>query len=295
MDPVALVAAALRPNVSAAFSFRGRQEPPGRRGDIAIQLGGALAVLAILGIEVCAVLVAAGKTFISGTEVLEAAVFTVVYLGIIVGVYAILGRSRPAPAQPAITMEERLAAARAAALLASEGQQQRLEGVLQPEALAQGAEMQAVPCGRGGRGAQSLRPPYLLNAGEEAAAKAIEVFGAAAWRLTSTIWAKPWPKIKNKEAAREAANDLADHADDERVRGAFELQLEKFLREDIALSDELREILEEGQRAGIIASNGAVVIGGDIRADRGGVAAGRDIKAGQGGIRTGWKKTDAGG
>lgn len=135
--------------------------------------------------------------------------------------------------------------------------------------------------------------PYLLKAGEEAAAKAIEAFGAAAWHRASALWVKLWPKIKNKEAAREAAADLADHADDERVRGAFELQLEKLLRGDQALSDELREILGEGQRAGIIASNGAVVIGGDIRADRGGVAAGRDIQAGQGGIRTGWKETDA--
>ena len=137
MDSVTLATALAKFSVSGVLSVRRRQELAGRRADIAIQLGGALAVLAVLAIGVCAVLVAAGQTFISGTEVLEAAVFTVVYSGIIVGVYAILGRSRPAPTQPAITTEERLAAARAAALLTSEGQQQRLEGAFQLEALAQ--------------------------------------------------------------------------------------------------------------------------------------------------------------
>lgn len=104
---------------------------------VVIQLGGSLGVLAVIAIVVCAVLVAVGKTFISATEVLEAAVFTVVYSGIIAGAYVVLGRSGAAPSQPPITTEERLAAARVAALSAAEGMQQRLEGALQLEALAQ--------------------------------------------------------------------------------------------------------------------------------------------------------------
>jgi hypothetical protein len=119
------------------LSFVERRELTDRSVDSVIQLGGSLGVLAVFAIVVCAVLVGVGMTFISGTEVLEAAIFTVVYSGIIAGTYAVVGRSRTAPTQPTITTEERLAAARAVALSAGEGQQQRLEGALQLEALAQ--------------------------------------------------------------------------------------------------------------------------------------------------------------
>jgi hypothetical protein len=85
---------------------------------IVIRLGGSLGVLAVLAIVVCAVLVAVAMTFISRTEVLEAAVFTVVYSGIIAGAYAVLGRSRIAPTKPVITTEERLAAAMTGAAIA---------------------------------------------------------------------------------------------------------------------------------------------------------------------------------
>jgi uncharacterized protein YjbI with pentapeptide repeats len=108
-----------------------------RRMYLVILLGGSLGILAALAIVVCAALVAAGETFISGTEVLEAAIYTLLFSGFIAGSYAILGRSRIAAAQPEITTEERLAAAKAAALLASELPQRRLEGALQLEALAQ--------------------------------------------------------------------------------------------------------------------------------------------------------------
>lgn len=136
-DPEAGISQALELFDDPKPSARGRQELEDRGVHISIQLAGSLGVLAVLAIVVFAILVAVGKTFISGTEVLEAAVFTVVYSGIIAGAYVVLGRSRTVPSQPAITTEERLAAARAAALLASEGQQQRLEGALQLEALAQ--------------------------------------------------------------------------------------------------------------------------------------------------------------
>jgi hypothetical protein len=104
---------------------------------IVIRLGGSFGVLAVVGIVVCAVLVAAGSTFITGTEVLEAALYTVAFSGIIAGAFVVLGRSRTESAQPASTAEERLAVARAAALLAAEGPQERLAGALQLEALVQ--------------------------------------------------------------------------------------------------------------------------------------------------------------
>ena len=138
--------------------------------------------------------------------------------------------------------------------------------------------------------------PYLLKAGESAATAAAQALGEGAWKRASSVWKKLWPRVEPKEAAREAVTDLAGRPDDQRARGALELQLEKILGADKDLGEELRKILEDGQRAGVIARDGGVVIGGDVRADRGGIAAGHDIRVdGSGGIRTGWTPPDQNG
>jgi hypothetical protein len=134
MDPGLLIAAASEAGVAKMSEVIGLRRH--RRVYFTIQIGGSFAILAVMAILVCAILVGVGMTFVTGTEVLEAAVYTVAFSGVIAGTYVLVGRSRTAPVRPAITTEERLAAARAAALLASEGEQQRLEGALQLEALA---------------------------------------------------------------------------------------------------------------------------------------------------------------
>jgi hypothetical protein len=129
--------------------------------------------------------------------------------------------------------------------------------------------------------------PYLLKHGEEAADAAIDTLGAKAWERARAIWGRLRPKVDEKEAAREAAEDVAAAPDDELARGAFQLQLRKLLAGDPELTAALGEMLEEARRSGVMADNGAVVISGGVNADRGGVAAGRDINAGAGGIHTG--------
>jgi hypothetical protein len=89
--------------------------------------------------------------------------------------------------------------------------------------------------------------------------------------------------VEEKEAAREATEDVATAPDDELARSALQLQLRKLVADDPDLAAELAEMLEDGRRAGIMADNGAVV----VVADRGSVAAGGDINVGQGGIHTG--------
>jgi hypothetical protein len=125
--------------------------------------------------------------------------------------------------------------------------------------------------------------PYLLKKGEQAADVAIERFGQAAWKRAQALWAKLRPKVEDKEAAREATEDVAAAPDDELARSALQLQLRKLVADDPDLAAELAEMLEDGRRAGIMADNGAVV----VVADRGGVAAGGDINVGRGGIHTG--------
>lgn len=125
--------------------------------------------------------------------------------------------------------------------------------------------------------------PFLIKQGEEAAQAAIERFGAAAWKRAQKLWERLRPRVEDKEAAREAADDVAAAPDDELARASFQLQLRKLLGDDPDLAKELAEMLEENRRAGIMADNGAVV----VVADRGGVAAGGDINVGRGGIHTG--------
>ena len=125
--------------------------------------------------------------------------------------------------------------------------------------------------------------PFLIRQGEQAAEAAIDRFGAAAWNRAQKLWARLRPKVEEKEAAREAADDVAAAPDDELARAALQLQLRKLVGDDPDLGRELAEMLEENRRAGIMADNGAVV----VVADRGGVAAGGDINVGRGGIHTG--------
>lgn len=134
--------------------------------------------------------------------------------------------------------------------------------------------------------------PYLLSKTDESAGRAVEAVGSAAWDRAKTIWRILWPKVEAKEGARDVVETLAENPGDEAARGAFQFQLRKILESDSTLAQEVGVIVRQAQRAGILADNGAVVIGGDVTADRGGVAGGRDVIGGQGGIHTRWQQDE---
>jgi hypothetical protein len=117
-------------------------------------------------------------------------------------------------------------------------------------------------------------PQLLAVGGPVAVAAAGEFTGNAAWELAQRVWARVRSHSKGRPALIEAARDFADRPEDERARGAFELQVEKLLAEVGELRGELGPMLEEGRRVGIEVSSTR-----DVRADRGGLAAGRDIVA----------------
>lgn len=124
----------------------------------------------------------------------------------------------------------------------------------------------------------------LLVIGKEAGTQAAEALGSEAGQIASRIWERLGGRVESKPAAKEAAEDVAAQPDDELARSALQLQIRKILQDDTELQQELAAILEEGQRAGVVADRGGVVIQGGVNATQGGVAAGRDIK---GNIRTG--------
>jgi outer membrane murein-binding lipoprotein Lpp len=124
----------------------------------------------------------------------------------------------------------------------------------------------------------------LLVIGKDAGTQAAEKLGSEAGQLASRVWERLGGKVENKPAAKEAAEDVAAQPDDELARSALQLQIRKILQEDEELQKEFAALLAEGQRAGVVADRGGVVIQDGIHATEGGVAAGRDIS---GNIRTG--------
>ena len=115
----------------------GGQVVTGRPRALVNGLGSAAGILAAVAVVVLALLVAAGKTFVTSTEVLEAAIYSVALSGLVGGIFVVLSRPPKGQARAVVTTENRLAAATAIALLAADGPQQRLEGALGLEALAE--------------------------------------------------------------------------------------------------------------------------------------------------------------
>jgi hypothetical protein len=91
--------------------------------------------------------------------------------------------------------------------------------------------------------------PALLKLGGKAVDKATESaagkFGEAAFAKAQAIWGKLSPKVEAKEAAKEAAIDVANSPDDEDSQAALRVQLKKLLEQDQALMKAIAQILAE--------------------------------------------------
>jgi hypothetical protein len=88
--------------------------------------------------------------------------------------------------------------------------------------------------------------PFLLKLGGKAAEKATETaagkFGEASWTKAQAVWEKLGPKVEAKEAAKEAAVDVANAPEDEDFQVALKVQLKKLLAEDEVLVKAIAQI-----------------------------------------------------
>ncbi len=110
--------------------------------------------------------------------------------------------------------------------------------------------------------------PYLVKAGEKAAEETGKAVAGQSWEWTKSLWTKLKPKVEAKEAALEAAHDVARAPEDEDAQAAFRQQLKKLLTEDQSLAEEVSRWLEQGKAAGINVSAGgerSVAIGGNVK------------------------------
>lgn len=110
--------------------------------------------------------------------------------------------------------------------------------------------------------------PYLLKMGEKAAEEAGEKIGGATWEWGKGLWSKLRAKVEAKPAAIEAAQEVAKNPDDVDAQAALRLQLRKLLEGDATLAEEVYQLVEKAQAAGV-----TVTASGDRS-----VAIGRDVK-----------------
>jgi hypothetical protein len=113
--------------------------------------------------------------------------------------------------------------------------------------------------------------PHLLRVGQRTADNAVDALTTEAGRRAQALWQKLRPHVESRPAASEAASDVAANPEDQRARGAFELQLQKLLDRERQLRDEVKEMIREAERAGVLATDGGVAIGGDVHASDGSI------------------------
>jgi CHAT domain len=90
--------------------------------------------------------------------------------------------------------------------------------------------------------------PYLLKMGnnfaEKIAETGVQKFGESAWVKVQAIWNQLRPKLEGKEAAMEAAMDVAEHPEDREFQIALRVQLKKLLEQDEALCNAIAQIFQ---------------------------------------------------
>ncbi len=114
--------------------------------------------------------------------------------------------------------------------------------------------------------------PFLVSGGKELveeAGKALNV------ELVKKLWGKLRPRVEEKPAAAEAAQEVARAPEDGDALGALRIQLRKILESDPALAAELAGLVEAGGTR--ITYQGQVQGAGTLVQGSGNVAAGRDV------------------
>jgi len=103
--------------------------------------------------------------------------------------------------------------------------------------------------------------PYLLKAGEKAAEETGKSVALQTLDWGKSLWAKLKPKVDEKPAALEAAEDVAKAPNDQDAQGALRNQLRKLLEADPSLAEEVKRMLEEEKAKGIVSVSGDRSVG----------------------------------
>ncbi len=127
--------------------------------------------------------------------------------------------------------------------------------------------------------------PVLVGAGGKAAGKAVEEVGKQAGAVVTDkvkeIWNRLRGKVEEKEAAQEAATDLAQRPDDKDLQVVFRHQLLKILSADPALAALLEPLVLASTTTQVqVRDQGVLATHGGMAAGPGGVAVGGNVTGG---------------
>ena len=110
--------------------------------------------------------------------------------------------------------------------------------------------------------------PSLIKAGEKAVEKAADAVSDEAFKYAKALWDKLKPGVEAKPAAKEAAEEVAAHPDDDDALASLRLQLRKLLEQDQGLAEDLARIWQEAQAANVVqvtaSGERSVAVGGDV-------------------------------
>jgi hypothetical protein len=113
--------------------------------------------------------------------------------------------------------------------------------------------------------------PHLLKVGEGLADDAARALAGEAGRHIKAIWNRMRPGLEEQPDQLRPASDLAANPDDQAARGAFQYQLRNLLSADPALAEDIARLVDAAGRAGVVATQGGVAVGGSVVADRGSI------------------------
>ena len=110
--------------------------------------------------------------------------------------------------------------------------------------------------------------PSLIKAGEKAVEKAADAMSDEALKYAKALWDKLQPGVEAKPAAKEAAEEVAAHPDDDDALASLRLQLRKLLEQDQGLAEDLARIWQDAQAANVVqvtaSGERSVAVGGDV-------------------------------
>ena len=86
--------------------------------------------------------------------------------------------------------------------------------------------------------------PFLMNVGNKVFDSVIAKVGEDAWGKAKAVWVKLQPKVETKQAALEAATNVAKAPDDEGLQVELCVQLKKLLEQDELLAQEIARIMQ---------------------------------------------------
>lgn len=109
--------------------------------------------------------------------------------------------------------------------------------------------------------------PYLFKAGETTAEEAGKAIGEGAWAAAKGLWERLWPHVEEQPGAQAAAERVAKAPDDDRVRGALEVEIEDLLKADASLKTDIERLWADAKAANVVTASGdrSIAIGGDAR------------------------------